>query len=115
MISVARTQIPLLPRKQCTLHAMQGNTAEPGIICHWQFPVNLSAVSVWLAYYVLLSRPRGISSMLSFGLPDREIIEGGPPESIASALQEMFSGKIAATKQACARAREAMGWPPRGN
>ena len=40
-VSVARTQIPLLPRKQCTLHGVQGKTADPGFIAHWQFPAGL--------------------------------------------------------------------------
>ena len=113
-VAVTRTQCPLLPRKNCTLHGVQGKTGDPGFIAHWTFPVGLSAVSLWLAYYVILSRPRGFSRLLSHGLPDRNIIEGGPPESIATALDEMFSKKIAATKVACARAREEMGWPPRG-
>ena len=37
-VSVSRTQIPLLPRKQCTLHGVQGKTADPGFIAHWSFP-----------------------------------------------------------------------------
>ena len=47
------------------------------------------------------------------GLPDRKIIEGGPPESIAEAFQEMFAAKIAKMKLACAQARAQMGWPAR--
>ena len=35
--SVTRTQMPLLPRKQCTLHGVQGKTADPGFIAHWSF------------------------------------------------------------------------------
>ena len=92
---------------------MQGKTADPGFIAHWTFPVGLSEESKWLAYYVSLSRPRRFSTLLSHGLPDRNIIEGGPPENISKAFQEMFSKKIAATKKACARAREEMNWPPR--
>ena len=112
-VSVSRTQCPLLPRKQCTLHGVQGKTTDPGIIVHWTFPVNLSKESRWLAYYVSLSRPRGFSRLLSHGLPDRDVIEGGPPEEITSAFEELFSKKIDATKRACARARAEMGWPAR--
>ena len=50
-IQVSRTQCPLLPRKQCTLHGVQGKTADPGIIAHWTFPAGLSEKSIWLAYY----------------------------------------------------------------
>ena len=55
---VTRSQIPLLPQKQCTLHGVQGTTAEPGFIAHWTFPLRLPLVSQWLATYVSLSRPR---------------------------------------------------------
>ena len=112
-VAVSRTQVPLLPRKQCTLHGVQGKTADPGFIAHWSFPANLSKDSIWLAYYVSLSRPRSLSKLLSHGLPDRDIIEGGPPESIADAFQAIFTARIAETKVACAQARAQMGWPER--
>ena len=112
-IAVSRTQVPLLPRKQCTLHGVQGRTADPGFIMHWSFPQGLAEESIWLAYYVGLSRPRSFPKMLSHGLPLREIIEGGPPKSITEAFQEMFETKIKNTKLACAKARAKMGWPAR--
>ena len=112
-IAVSRTQVPLLPRKQGTLHGVQGKTADPGIIVHWSFPAGVSKISIWLAYYVALSRPRSFSNLLSQGLPDRDIIEGGPPEQIADAFQEIFAAKIAKTKLACIQARAQMGWPAR--
>ena len=112
-VSVSRTQCPLLPQKQCTLHGVQGKTADPGIIVHWKFPKGLGKESIWLAYYVSLSRPRSFSRLLSHGLPDRDIIEGGPPESINEAFDALFTEKIKATKVACAEARAEMGWHPR--
>ena len=57
-IPVSRTQLPVLPRKQCTLHGVQGKTADPGFIVHWTYPIGLKKETVWLAYYVSLSRPR---------------------------------------------------------
>ena len=80
---------------------------------HWKFPKGLKRESIWLAYYVSLSRPRSLSRLLSHGLPDRSIIEGGPPESITDVFKELFTEKIAATQQACAQARAEMGWPAR--
>ena len=69
---------------------------------------------MWLAYYVSLSRPRSFGQLLlSHGLPDRSIIESGPPQELAKAFDELFTGKIAATKIACAEARLALGWPAR--
>jgi hypothetical protein len=113
-VSVSRTQCPLLPQKQCTLHGVQGKTADPGLIAHWKFPKGLARESVWLAVYVSLSRPRGFTRLLSHGLPDRKVIEGGPPQSITDAFDELFKQKISSTKLACRRARAEMGWPPRG-
>ena len=112
-IVVTRTQVPLLPMKQCTLHGVQGKTATPGMIAHWTFPPGLSAKSIWLAYYVILSRPTSLQNLLSFGLPKREIIEGGPPEETTEAFNKFFTDKIAYTKKACIKAREEMGWGQR--
>ena len=112
-VSVSRTQCPLLPQKQCTLHGVQGKTADPGFIVHWAFSAGLRKESLWLAYYVSLSRPRSFGQLLSHGLPDRSIIESGPPEQIAKAFDELFADKIATTKIACAKARQALGWPAR--
>ena len=106
-IQVTRSQIPLLPQKQCTLHGVQGTTADPGFIAHWTFPLRLPHVSQWLPTHVSLSRPRRFKNLLSHGLPSRELIEGGPPEEIAAALDELFVKKIASTKKACAPARRA--------
>ena len=112
-VSVSRTQSPLLPQKQCTLHGVQGKTADPGFIAHLTFPRGLKEESIWLAYYVILSRPRSFSRLLCHTLPDRSIIEGGPPSSISDALEELFAKKIKDTKIACAKARAQMGWPAR--
>ena len=108
---VQRTQVPLLPAKQSTLHGLQGKTTEPGLIAHWKFPPRLSRDSLWLAHYVILSRVRRLSALLSFGLPQRLVLEGGPPEALTEALKHFFEEKIAVTKDACKRARERLGWP----
>ena len=112
-IRVSRTQVPLLAQKQCTLHGVHGKTAEPGLIAHWTFPSGLSRKSIWLAYYQILSRPTALQQLLSFGLPRRDIIEGGPPEDITEAFEKFFTQKIVQTKAACAKARQEMKWPPR--
>ena len=112
-IPVTRTQIPLLPHKVSTLHGIQGKTADPGMVAHWKFPRRLSAESLWLAHYVILSRPRRLNNLLSYGLPVRKILEGGPPQSIVDAFKLLFDDKIASTKEACKKAREELGWPAR--
>ena len=112
-VPVNSTQVPLLPAKQSTLHGLQGKTTEPGLIAHWNFPPRLSRDSLWLAHYVILSRVRRLSALLSFGLPQRSVLEGGPPQALTDAFAELFEQKIADTKIACDRARERLGWPPR--
>ena len=110
-----RLHIPLLPRKQTTLHGVQGRTTEPGLVAYWRFPKRLSQESLWLAHYVILSRPRRLSSLLSHGLPDRAVLEGGPPASISDAFQGLFAEKIRQTNLACQAARRRLKWPQRGS
>jgi len=112
-VAVTRTQIPLLPDKISTLHGIQGKTADPGLAAHWKFPKNLSPEALWLAHYVILSRPRTLANLLSFGLPSRKILEAGPPQAITEAFQRVFGDKIEKTKEACAEARRELGWPAR--
>jgi hypothetical protein len=86
-IHVNRTQIPLLPQKQGTLHSIQRKTADPGFIAHWTFPRRLSKESLWLAHYVIISGPRSFSKLLSHGLPSKEFLEGGPPKAITDIFE----------------------------
>ena len=65
------------------------------------------------AHYVSLSRPRSFAKLLSHGLPSRDIMEGGPVEAWLQELDSLFQDKISKTKIACAKARAALGWPPR--
>ena len=79
----------------------------------WKFPKNLSPEALWLAHYVILSRPRSLANLLSFGLPSRKILEAGPPQAITAAFQRVFRDKIEKIKEACAEARRELGWPAR--
>ena len=110
-IEVRRRQFPLLPALPKTLHSLQGMTAEPGLVAHCRLPPNLSQETKWLAYYVMLSRVRSLSTLLLHGMPERAILEGGPPASLQSAMDTLFSPKVAKTKAACAAARRELGWP----
>ena len=103
----------MLPSKQGSLHGVQGKTADSGFSVHSTFPLGLKKESIGLAYYVSLSRARSFGQLLSHGLPDRSIIESGPPEQISKAFDELFAGKIANTKIGCVKARQALGWPAR--
>jgi hypothetical protein len=42
-------------------------------------PGNMSAEDYWLHVYVMLSRVRTTEQMLIHGLPEKEILEMGPP------------------------------------
>ena len=114
-LHVQRWQIPLLPRKQRTLHGVQGRTADPGMVAYWRFPKKLSKESLWLAHYVIPSRPRRLANILSHGLPDRAVLESGPPASISDAFQRLFAEKIQETNLACQAARRKLNWPQRGS
>ena len=69
---------------------------------------------MWLAHYVILSRPRRLANLLSHGLPDRAVLEGGPPASISDAFQRLFAEKILETNLACQAARRKLNWPQKG-
>jgi len=114
-MAVQRRQIPLLPERQGTLHSVQGRTTEPGLIAHWSFPKKLGKESLWLATYVLLSRVRSLAALISHGLPNRDILEAGPPEEYMAELANLFEEKIAATRAACEVARRELRWPLRGD
>ena len=66
-VTIKRRQFPLLLHKTSTLHGTQGKNAEPGVCAHWSFPKHLSAEALWLAHYVILSRPRSLKDPVSYG------------------------------------------------
>ena len=53
-ILVSRTQFPVLPKMQCTLHGVQGKTADPSFIAHWTFPPGLMKRQ-WETFSILFS------------------------------------------------------------
>ena len=83
------------------------------MVAHWTLPKNLPEDEQWLATYVMLSRPRSLDTLLSHGLPRRELLERGPPESLQNEMQELLLKKIDGTKQACKEARKKLNWPPK--
>jgi hypothetical protein len=109
-IDVKRTQFAIAPATAKTNHSMQGSTADPGLIAHWATP-NVSETSSWLSKYVLLSRVRKLSNLLSTDLPSRADFEKGPPEELKHKIDALFTKKIAQTKAACREARKFLQWP----
>ena len=111
-LQVQRRQLPMTIRTASTINTLQGVTANPGLIFHWKFPRFFSAELRWLATYVALSRPPSLAQLISVGLPDnlRNIIEGGPPESILSRFCDMFKEKEDATHIRAAEVMRELGW-----
>ena len=110
-MSVRRTQIPLAPLCATTLHQLQGATMHPGLVAHLNLPPYLSKRAKWMAQYTMFSRPRAFSTLRTHGEPDWELIEGGPPEEIITALDGLFKDKIQKTRDTCREARAALNWP----
>ena len=111
--SVDRLQLPIMPEKTCPLYGLQGTTADPGLIAHWNMPRRMDNEVKWLMVYVMLSRVRSLDSLASFGLTSkiREIMESGPPENLVGNFDRLFGDKAKAAKVAARKAREALGWP----
>ena len=76
-MSVWRLQLPLVPEKAASLYAMQGATADPGLVAHWVIPKRSTSDVKWLIVYVMLSHTRSLAKLRSMGmtLEIRGIIE----------------------------------------
>lgn len=111
--SVTRRGFAMTPADAHTLYSLQGTTADPGLIFHWNMPKTLPKLLRWLAIYVALSRVRSLDNLVSVQLTTaaREVIEGGPPEELREAFQRMLGDKEEATQIAAEAARRALGWP----
>ena len=113
-VVIARKQIPLMPAAAVPLYAMQGTTADPGLVAYWFFPQQCSATIQWLIVYVMLSRPRSLSTLKSVNLTNkiRDIIEQGPPEDLVANFDKLFHDKIEATMELAREAARTHGLLP---
>ena len=95
-INVQRKQFPLMPATAMPLYSMQGITGDPGMVAYWFFPQRCSQSVKWLLVYVMLSRPRSLTTLKSVGLTDkvREIIEQGPPEELVATFHKLFAVRL---------------------
>ena len=111
---IKRTQIPLMPAKAVSLYAMQGTTADPGLVAYWFFPQRCSDTIRWLIVYVMLSRPRSLATLKSVNLTKgiRDIIEKGPPEDLVANFDLLFHDKIEQTRELARQAASAHGLLP---
>ena len=110
-VNVRRKQFPLMPSRAVPLYAMQGTTADPGMVAYWFFPQRSSNTIKWLIIYVMLSRPRSLACIRSVGLTTkvREIIEQGPPEELVGNFTKLFGAKIQDTKKFAQEAAQRYG------
>jgi hypothetical protein len=101
-----------MPEAACPLYSLQGATCDPGLIAHFTMPRRMDSDGQWLIIYVLLSRVRSLQRLRSVGLTSkiREIIEGGPPTSVAENFDRLFRKKINLTMKAAKAAKTALGW-----
>ena len=113
-VVIARKQIPLMPAAAVPLYSMQGTTADPGLVAYWFFPQQCSATIQWLIVYVMLSRPRSLSTLKSVNLTNkiRDIIEQGPPEDLVANFDKLFHDKIEATMELAREAARTHGLLP---
>jgi hypothetical protein len=51
-VSIRRKQFPLMPLEAVSLYAMQGTTADPGLVAYWMFPQRCTETIQWLIVYV---------------------------------------------------------------
>ena len=111
-LRICRTQLPLVCVKACTLHVLQGTTADPGLIFHWAFPRRLSRSLRWLAIYVALSRVRRLKNLRSIGLNQdiRSLMEAGPPDTLPEQFARLFRDKELQTTLDANAAMTALGW-----
>ena len=96
------------------LYSLQGTTADPGMVAYWEMPQRASQDLKWLITYVMLSRPRSLSSLRSVGIgPEvRKIIEQGPPEELVQSFDVLFGEKMRKTKEIAREAAIKYGFLP---
>ena len=111
-MKVKRFQLPLGLARTLTLYSMQGMTADPGLIAHWDIPANLSSDIKWLIVYVMLSRARSLDQLRSMGMTTtiRKIIESGAPIDLVQTFDRLFAAKIKQTKELATEASKSLGW-----
>ena len=111
-VHIKRRQLPLAPAKVLSLYAMQGMTAEPGLVAHFLLPKRASDDIKWLIVYVMLSRVPSLKQLVSIGLSTRirEIMERGPPSELVQTFLTLFADNIEITKEAAKQARKRLGW-----
>ncbi len=95
---VTRHGFPLTHVNYLTSTAAQGQTIRTGVTIDCarlppQGQTGMSDDKWWFHLYVMFSRATQMSDMLLLRPPPRELLERGPPESIAKAL-EQFAQQI---------------------
>ena len=84
------------------------------MVAYWEMPQRATKELKWLIVYVMLSRPRGLSSLRSVGMSIhiRDIIEQGPPEELVQTFDVLFGDKMTRTKEIAKEAALKYGFLP---
>jgi hypothetical protein len=84
---INRVQFPIMPSEVRTVHAAQGRTFRNKAIFDLGKAQGLCPDAYWLNLYTMLSRPTRLEDMLLINLPDKEILEEGPPKDLRDTLR----------------------------
>jgi hypothetical protein len=79
---INRVQFPIMPSEVRTVHAAQGRTFRRKAIMDLGKAQGLALDAYWLNLYTMLSRPTRLQDMLLINLPDKKILEAGPPDDL---------------------------------
>ncbi len=95
-----------------TIHTLQGMTAVPGLIVIGNVHVSSRKSCGGWPHTWSCPGPLSLAQLISVGIPDdlRDIIQGGPPESILSRFNDMFKEKEDATHIRAAEVMREFGW-----
>ena len=112
-VDVRRVQFPLAPALPKTIYALQGQTCEPGLVCHVALPKKTfwgRSVASLLRYVVARSR----FAILTLDWQSQSLYPWGRPASKTPRCNgKSVWEKKEVTMAACKAAREELQWPAR--
>jgi hypothetical protein len=111
-VRARREQVPLTIATATTLYTLQGTTATPGLIYHFQTPRRLSRLLKWISTYIALSRVQSLSQLRSIGLTTaiKDLINEGPPLGMLTRFLKVFEEKALETAKLVQETLQELDW-----